>query len=77
MSTHIGKCVVCDKTTYCCNDEHVLGAGRGIPCSPKEGFPPIEFCSLECFMELRNSMENRLRIAREIYPEWFSEVKNA
>jgi hypothetical protein len=77
MPTHTGKCVVCHHRTFCCSDEHVLGSGRKSCNFDPEDDLRIEFCSLECFMELRKSMEDRLLIAKELYPEWFPEVKNA
>ena len=31
----------------------------------------IEFCSLDCFMELKANMEKSLVVAKELYPDWF------
>jgi len=69
MSTHRGLCVVCGTGTLCSSDTHVLGAGGGC----YDPAPPIEFCSLACFKELRERLEKRMQVAKEEYPEWFAE----
>jgi hypothetical protein len=87
MSTHNWHCAWCGAETICDNEEHILGAGQTRPCNvgfrpisvPGEGLwgfgfdipAPIEFCSLKCFEALRVNMEERLKIAKEDYPEWF------
>jgi hypothetical protein len=58
MSTHMSKCCVCGKQTACCNDTHALGCGSAC----HERGPKIEFCSLECFYDLKHRMEERLII---------------
>ena len=73
MSTHESRCVVCGKTIYCCSDEHVLGSGRG-GCMENEDLR-IEFCSLDCFYELQRRMAERLEVARDLYPDWFSQER--
>ena len=69
MSTHKSRCVICGAATYCSSDENLLGAGRG-QCMENEDLR-IEFCSLEHFLELQENMSARLRVARDLYPDWF------
>ena len=74
MSTHIGQCVVCGGKTACCNDEHVLSSGRACCCDDDPALM-IEFCSLNCFEELKASMTRREKVARGLYPLWYERSK--
>lgn len=63
MSTHRFNCVVCGKETMCTADAHALGCGNGGCYDP--GLK-IEFCSIECALELQRRLVERIRIYREI-----------
>lgn len=60
MGTHYGTCLVCGAGTNCNQPAHCVGVGGN--CWNEPG-PKIEFCSLECFLELSARMWERFRIA--------------
>jgi hypothetical protein len=64
VSTHEWHCVVCGATTYCCNDSHALGCGDG-GCHDDDK-PKIEFCSLDCALELQRRLVERIAIYHEV-----------
>ena len=67
MSTHLAFCLWCGAETACCNDEHVLGLKDG--CGDDTPIP-LEFCSLDCFLETKVRLVQREQIARELHPDW-------
>lgn len=85
MSTHCWYCAWCGEQTSCCSDSHALGSGQSCCCNfsdkgkksefyskPRAGYveaPPVEFCSLECFDALAESMKERRRIYLEVVEE--------
>lgn len=62
MSTHWTHCIVCEKETSCNSQGHVLGCGK---CCLSKG-PAIDFCSLDCFLELSARMWERFRVAEQV-----------
>ena len=66
MPTHEQKCVVCEEPTYCYNDAHALGCGGngsgGCHCPPF-----IEFCSLDCALELKRRLGASINNYLELY----------
>ena len=67
MATHKSQCAWCKAATYCSADEHTLGAGA---CCYDDDGPGVSFCSVACFVTLRDAMVERARIAQELHPEW-------
>jgi hypothetical protein len=66
MPTHLDRCAWCAEPTACCNDEHALGFGA---CCGDDG-PRMSFCSVECFVTVRRGIEQRARVAHELFPDW-------
>lgn len=66
MSTHRTRCAVCEEDVYCSSPVHALGVGGLQGEGGCENPPYIEFCSVECFVELeRRLAENRKRLEKE------------
>lgn len=69
MSTHRTKCVVCEEDCYCYNDAHALGCGGPNGNGGCQEYPSIEFCSLDCALELQKrlvkSIANYQRVVKE------------
>lgn len=64
MPTHKFYCVYCGKNTYCINPTVLLDI-RG--CN--ESWPPITFCSLDCFESLQEEMQEALDNAKKMAQE--------
>ena len=56
MPTHVTNCVVCEENCYCHNDTLALGCGGRSGEGGCENPPHIEFCSLECALELQRRL---------------------
>lgn len=54
--THTTQCVVCEEPVYCCNEVHALGCGGSHGEGGCKNPPYIEFCSLECALELQRRL---------------------
>jgi len=60
MSTHVKYCIYCGTNTYCTSPYTLLGLTG---CSD---WPPIEFCSLDCFKAVQKEMAARLEFITNI-----------
>ena len=67
MSTHITKCVVCNKKIACSEDVHALGIGGKRGEGGCENPPFIEFCSLKHALELQRRLEEGIKNYNSIY----------
>ena len=79
MSTHCSPCTICGRQTACCNDTHALGIEiYGHAGSCENSIIPIgEFCSIECFMEIRKRLDERLEIVKQDFPELIAPAQAA
>ncbi len=70
MSSHRSLCVICGTETWCHDDTHVLGFGG---CGDEDA---MDFCSVACFMTLRQRWDARVRVVRS-HPEGWPQVAAA
>jgi hypothetical protein len=59
--THETRCIVCEEPCYCYNDTAALGCGGGCHETPH-----IDFCSLECALDLQRRLVERIAIYHEV-----------
>jgi hypothetical protein len=69
MPTHMTKCVVCQKDVACCGDSHALGCGGSQGKGGCNNPPYIEFCSIECALELQRRLVDSIENYREVVGE--------
>lgn len=67
MASHKAECIICGEETWCHDEEHVLGIGDGC-CGDPSGV--MEFCSVKCFVELKERWEQRKSIILATPDEW-------
>jgi hypothetical protein len=60
VSTHETTCVVCGVKAWCYNTAHALGCGGQHGEGGCKNPPYIEFCSLECALELHRRLTDSI-----------------
>lgn len=79
MSTHCSPCTICGKQTACCSDEHVLGIEiYGHQGCENSVIPIGEFCSVECFIDIRKQWDARFEVVMQHandYPNIYQQLQ--